>query len=156
MSISSFITALEVLYSWFKSYFSNKKQYVSIKNCRPSMSNITLGVLQGSVMAQSFFYVYQWHTCIDPEIRCVWFILLRIQQFLHSVSDINNVDATVNRELVGGDNWLMANRFCFNVSKTTHIIISKQKNSYENITIRGQSFRKFTQSFLYTGWNFYF
>ena len=36
-----------------------------------------------------------------------------------SDSNINNVHATVNRELVGDDNWLKANRLSLNVSKTS-------------------------------------
>ena len=40
---------------------------------------------------------------------------------LASDSDINNVHATVNRELVGVDNWLKSNRVSLNVSKL-HII----------------------------------
>ena len=35
-----------------------------------------------------------------------------------SNSDINNVHATVNRELVGVDNLLKTNRLSLNVSKT--------------------------------------
>ena len=48
-----------------------------------------------------------------------------------SDSDINNVHATVNRELVGVDNWLKANRLFLNVSKTSYMIISNQKNEIE-------------------------
>ena len=49
-----------------------------------------------------------------------------------SDSDINNVHATVNRELVGVDNWLKSNRLCLNVSKTSsYMIISNQKNAIE-------------------------
>ena len=44
-----------------------------------------------------------------------------------SDSDINNVHATVNREPVGVDNWLKANRLAVNVSKTSYMIISNQK-----------------------------
>ena len=36
-----------VMQSWFESYLSNRKQYVSGKNCSASMLNITLGVAQG-------------------------------------------------------------------------------------------------------------
>ena len=43
--------------------------------------------------------------------------------------DINNVHATVNRELVGIDNWLKANRLSLIVSKTSYMIISNQKNA---------------------------
>ena len=46
-----------------------------------------------------------------------------------SDSDINNVNATVNRELVGVDNWLKANRLSINISKTSYMIISNQKNA---------------------------
>ena len=46
-----------------------------------------------------------------------------------SDSDINNVHATVSRELVGVDNWLKANRLSLNVSKTSYTIISNQKNA---------------------------
>ena len=35
-----------------------------------------------------------------------------------SGSDINNCHATVNRELVGVDNWLKTNRLSLNDSKT--------------------------------------
>ena len=48
-----------------------------------------------------------------------------------SDSDINNVHATVNRELVGVDNWLKANRLSLNISKTSYMIISNQKNAIE-------------------------
>ena len=48
-----------------------------------------------------------------------------------SDSDINNVHATVNRELVGVDNWLKANRLSLNISKTSYMIIFNQKNSID-------------------------
>ena len=35
-----------------------------------------------------------------------------------SNSDISNVHATANRELVGVDNWLKVNKLSLNVSKT--------------------------------------
>ena len=47
-----------------------------------------------------------------------------------SESDINNVQATVNRELVGVDNWLKTNRLSLNVCKTSYMLISNQKNAF--------------------------
>ena len=44
-----------------------------------------------------------------------------------SDSDINNVHATVNRELVGVDNWLKANRLSLNISKSSYMKISNHK-----------------------------
>ena len=52
-----------------------------------------------------------------------------------SDSDINNVHTSVNRELVGVDNWLKTNILSLNVSKTSYMIISHHKNAL-NIKIR--------------------
>ena len=37
----------------------------------------------------------------------------------------------MNRELVGVDNWLKANRLSLNISKTSYMIISNQRNAIE-------------------------
>ena len=78
-----------------------------------------------------YFFICISMTCIDPQIWCVLFILLKIQPFFASDSDINNVRATVNRVLVGVDNWFKANRLFLNVSKTSYMIISNQKNGID-------------------------
>ena len=48
-----------------------------------------------------------------------------------SDNDINNVHASVNRELVEVDNWLKTNKLSLNVSKTSYMIISNQKNALD-------------------------
>ena len=48
-----------------------------------------------------------------------------------SDSDINNVHATVNRELGVVDNWPKANSLSLNVSKTSYMIIYNQKNAID-------------------------
>ena len=42
-----------------------------------------------------------------------------------------NVHASVNRELVGVDNWLKTNRLSLNVSKTSYMIIFNQNNALD-------------------------
>ena len=48
-----------------------------------------------------------------------------------SDSEINNIHATVNREVLRVDNWLKANRLSLNVRKTSYMIISNQKNAID-------------------------
>ena len=75
-----------------------------------------------------------------------------------SDSDINNVHATVNRELVGVDHWLKANILSLNVSKIPNMIIYNQKNLID-IRIRESILTKVsTVKFLwrYTWWKSYF
>ena len=122
--------ASEVMLSWFRSYLCNRKQYVSVKNSSLSMSNITLGVPQGSVLGPVLFlwYINGMHRSSD-QLRFVHFA--DDTTVFASDSDINNVHASVNIELVGVDNWLKTNRLSLNVSKTSYMIISNQKNALD-------------------------
>ena len=88
---------------WFMSYLSNRKQYVSVKNSSSAMSNITLCVLQGSVLGPVLFllYINGMHRSSN-QMRFVHFAVGTT--VFASDSDINNVHDSVNRELVGVDN----------------------------------------------------
>ena len=88
----------------FKAYLCNRKKYVSVKNSSSSKSNITLGVLQGSVLGPVLFLlsINDMHRSSD-QLRFVHFA--DDTTVFASNSDINNVHASLNRELVGVDNW---------------------------------------------------
>ena len=66
-------------------------------------------------------------TCIDPQT----IDFADDTTVFASDSDINNVHASVNRELVGVGNWLKTNRLSLNVNKTSYMIISNPKNALD-------------------------
>ena len=82
------------------------------------MSNITLGVPQGSVLGKVVF-----HLCINDmhgsSNQMLFVHFADDTAVFASDRDINNVHATcaVNRELVGVNTWLKNNRLSLNVSK---------------------------------------
>ena len=105
-----------VVQSWFKSYLSYRKQYNYLSQKLQFLyvkHFIRFSTILG--VGPSIFYFCISKTCIDPQKRWALFIFLTIQYFLHStVLLINSVHATVNREIVGIDNWLKTNRLSLN------------------------------------------
>ena len=103
------------------------------------MSNITLSVLQCSVLGPVLFclYINDMHRS-STQMRFVHFA--GDTTVFASDTDINNVHASVNRELVGVDNWLKTNRLSLNVSKTSYMIISNQKNA---LILRNNPYKSF-------------
>ena len=94
------------------------------------MSNITLGVSQSSVLGivLLLLYINDMHRSSD-QLRFVHFA--DDTTVFAADSDINNVHASVNRELVGVDNWLKTNRLSLNVSRISYMIISNQKKALD-------------------------
>ena len=100
--------------------FSNRKQYESIKTCSSPLSNIALCIPQGSVLGPVVFLLYINDMHRSPnQMRFVHFA--DDTTVSASGSDINNVHAIVNRELVAVDHWLKTDRFSLNVSKTSYM-----------------------------------
>ena len=47
-----------ICYKWFKNYLSDRKQYVSYNSSVSSLTNVTCGVPQGSILGPLLFILY--------------------------------------------------------------------------------------------------
>ena len=120
--------------SWFKSYLSNRKQYVHLNGVNSETTKITCGVPQGSVLGPLLFLLY-----INdlPNIsQKLKFYLFADDTNIYLESDnLNVLEKTMNKELEKLHEWLCLNRLSLNISKTNFVIFQPINKPKVQVTI---------------------
>ena len=111
---------------WFKSYLSNRKQYVSVTGYDFNLADVKLGVPQGSVLGPLLFLIY-----INDLNHALKFY--KVEHFtddtnlLHFSKSVNRLNKYVNLDLKNLTYWLNANKIPLNVKKTKLVIFKRQR-----------------------------
>ena len=109
---------------WFKSYLSNRQQYVEFKGCRSTLRDITTGVPQGSILGPLLFIIYMndiAHATTLFNVFCFaddTTFYSNLQRFLEATPAGSTVSSTINKELDKIVKWLAVNKLSLNASKT--------------------------------------
>ena len=138
--------------NWFKSYLSNRKQYVSINGYDSQLIEMNCGVPQGSVLGPLLFLLY-----INDLNQAIKFC--KVHHFaddtnlLYLGKSIKKLNKLVNIDLKNLLYWLNANKISLNVKKTELVIFkSKQKQFDGEIKLKLSHKRLFpTDSVKYLG-----
>ena len=124
--------------SWFKSYLSNRKQFVSILGFNSIENVIKHGVPQGSVLGPLLFllYINYLHVAIKNSL---------VHHFADDTNllmvdkSLKSLQKKVNFDLKMLNHWLNANKICLNAKKTEYVLFHSNKNA-----IRERNFIKVT------------
>ena len=112
---------------WFRSYLSNRNQYVDINGTRSSTREVTIGVPQGSILGPLLFLIF-----INDLDKCsnLKTILFADDTTLISESNSNeNLISETNAELKKVENWFIANALSVHPEKTV-VMGFNSNNSY--------------------------
>ena len=127
--------------NWFRSYLSNRKQFVSIAGFDSKIANMDFGVPQGSVLGPLLFLIY-----INDLHKAIKYSKTRLfaddTNLLIKNDSLKQLKKYLNFDLRQLCNWLKANKISLNCSKTELIIFrhpNKQINYELKIKINGKN-----------------
>ena len=108
---------------WFRSYLSNRQQYVCVNDAKSHTQNIECGVPQGSILGPLLFIIYI--NDFHRSSSILSFILFADDSNLffshpnpHALLNI------VNAELKKVTEWIKANKLSLNLLKTKYMLFS--------------------------------
>ena len=123
---------------WFKSYLSNRSQFVELDGIRSSEQSITCGVPQGSILGPLPFllYVNDMISAIDGSCKLY---LYGDDSILSDVGKkVDEIEMALSRNMESVRIWLLRNKLSLHLGKTESILFgspsqTKKKHSLKVI-----------------------
>ena len=110
---------------WFRSYLSNRKQFMEIHNITLSLESIECGVPHGSILGPILFliyiYIYDIHNSTSLEMMC----FAHTTTCIYSSPSVPELYDRMNIEPKMLNDWFTANRLCLNTSKSKYMIFGQ-------------------------------
>jgi hypothetical protein len=113
---------------WVENYLTGRKQYVNFNQHSSSLSKITCGVPQGSILGPLLFLIYiNDLPCCSKSSHFI--IFADDTNIIFSHKDSVNLEILINNELHKISNWFKLNKLSLNIDKTNFMIF---KNKHSN------------------------
>ena len=106
---------------WFKSYLTDRMQYVLVNASDSETKRVTCGVPQGSVLGPILFLLYI-NDLPNISKHLKFFLFADDTNIYLEDSSLNALEKVMNKELKKLYEWLYINRLSLNITKTNFVI----------------------------------
>ena len=125
---------------WFRSYLTNRKQFVNYKHCASIISILDCGVPQGSILGPLLFIIFtnDLPSVLDKS-KCILFA--DDTTVYYSSDDIADLIESIQQDLSRMYEWFCANKLSLNIAKTHFVLFSppsSDKHDYISALELGQ------------------
>ena len=114
------------IYNWFKSYLTNRSQYVEYNNVKSKTEIITHGVPQGSILGPLLFIIYMNDFSRSSELLFSILFADDTSVFIEGTC-LNDISEILNTELEKISIWLEANKLTININKTHYMMFHRTR-----------------------------
>ena len=121
---------------WFRSYLSDRKQYVSVNGSNSDLLSSTCGVPQGSVLGPLLSLIYI-NDLPNASKKLTFYLFADDTNIYYESKDLSDLLKNVNKDFRLIKRWLDANKLSLNIDKTNYIIFhSFSRNVPSDFTIK--------------------
>ena len=117
-----------VALDWFKSYLTDRKQFVRYQMHDSDYKTIECGVPQGSILGPLLFILYV-NDIVNTTSLLESILFADDTTLLFSHPNIELQNDLINKELSEICNWFQANKLSVNASKTNYMVLGTHHNT---------------------------
>ena len=111
-----------------KSYLSNRSSFVSLNGVDSRLSEISIGVPQGSTLGPLLFLVYI-NDIVNSSHLFKFNLFADDTSIFYMDKNLTTLYSTVNAELELVADWVKANKLCLNTTKTVYLLFHGKRNT---------------------------
>ena len=143
--------------AWFKSYLSNRTQFVSYDGTNSWTLSITTGVPQSSILGPLLFIIYmndihnastKFHAILFADDTNLTSILSWFDVNIDNNYNRMQLSANINKELKTHTKLSGINKFSLNVKKTQFMIFHHKQRNIENLSYNWNWINKISNGLL--------
>jgi hypothetical protein len=119
--------------SWFKSYFTARKQYVYFDGMKSTLLPVNYGVPQGSIIGPILFIIFM-NDIVYSSNQMKFIMCADDTNIFHSSLSLSVHARVVNDELLSVVSWFNTNSLTLNTNKSQFIYLNVNRKKFHQKT----------------------